>query len=301
MSTRYHQRLIPVIRHLEKNYMSPLNLQELATIANLSAFHFHRVFSAVTGETPKEMIRRLRLENAALDLYCTNRSVTEVALDYGFSSSQSLAKAFRQYYALTPSAIRDCQNYEQLKAILQNSKIGHTLRKSGHADSPVALHNADETSQRSHLIMETCHFEPGKLAYIRVTGPYGEGYDVATNQLYQWAGAKGLQECTCIFIYHDNPEITPAEKCRTDVCLMVPEGTDVSGPVELQDFPGGSYAVVRETITDQSQYGQVWQSLVDQVVNSQMEMDDRPCFELYHSYDKQNNHADVSFCNAVKV
>lgn len=148
--------------------------------------------------------------------------------------------------------------------------------------------------------METQYFEPTKLAYIRVTGPYGKGYEEPSTRLYQWAGMKGLAGNSCIFIYHDNPEITPDDKCRTDICLMVPDDTDVPAGLELQDFPGGQYAVMRQMVTDVSQYGKAWDTLMSEVVATGIENDNRPCFELYHSFDPQTQHADVSFCTAIK-
>ncbi|MCP4221452.1 MAG: helix-turn-helix transcriptional regulator [bacterium] len=50
-----------IIKHLDEK----LTLETLAKVALFSQFHFHRIFTAVTGETPKEFINRLRLEQAA--------------------------------------------------------------------------------------------------------------------------------------------------------------------------------------------------------------------------------------------
>lgn len=148
---------------------------------------------------------------------------------------------------------------------------------------------------RTEMLEERC------LAYIRVTGPYGENYEPAINQLCQWAESKGLSGCECLFIFHDNPEVTPADKCRTDLCLTVPPGTEGSQGIEIQRLPAGRYAAIRETVTDKSMYGKLWQQLMDEIAASGMEIDDRPCFELYHSYDEETGVADVSFYNAIKA
>ncbi len=149
--------------------------------------------------------------------------------------------------------------------------------------------------------MKTEHFEEKNLAYIRVTGPYGEGYDVASERLYGWAGSMGLAEGESIFIYHDNPELTPADKCRTDVCLAIPAGVTPPAGIELQTLPAGSYANLRKLVTDKSQYALYWQQLMTQVVDAELTVDNRPCFELYHSYDLKTHHADVSFCTSIKL
>ncbi|ANS85262.1 GyrI-like domain-containing protein [Vibrio scophthalmi] len=299
MRVDYHKRLLPVIRYLEQHFNEPLNLPEVASLANLSPYHFHRTFKAVQGETLADFIRRLRLEAAADALFKSKQPVINIALEFGFSSSQSLAKAFNQHFGVTPSAFRDCDDYTAFSTLAKNSKIGHTLRKIGNDPKECDSYTGPELTT-GNTIMETQNFEATKLAYVRVNGPYGVGYEEPSGRLYQWAGMKGLAGNTCIFIYHDNPEITPNEKCRTDICLMVPADTQVPSGIELQDFPGGQYAVMRQEITDFSQYPKLWDDLMRKVIESGVENDDRPCFELYHSFDPQTHHADVSFCTAIK-
>ncbi|KJY81802.1 AraC family transcriptional regulator [Vibrio galatheae] len=299
MRVDYQKRLLPVIRYLEQHFNQPLNLPEVAALANLSPYHFHRTFKAVQGETLADFIRRLRLAAAADELFKSKQPILNIALEFGFSSSQSLAKAFKQHYGVTPSEFRDCENYQQFAQLARNSKIGHTLRKNGNELAPGNSYTRSELTTWSNP-METQNFAATKLAYIRVTGPYGEGYEEPSGRLYQWAAMKGLADNTCIFIYHDNPEVTPNDKCRTDICLMVPQETDVPHGIELQDFPGGEYAVIRQNITENNQYVLAWDDLMSKVIESGIENDDRPCFELYHSYDPKTQHADVSFCTAIK-
>lgn len=300
MSVNYHTRLLPVVRHLETHFNEPLNLDKVAALACLSPYHFHRIFKAVMGETLNEYLRRLRLEAIASTLFYQKPSVTAIALEYGFSSSQSLAKAFRQHFGLTPSQVRDCVDLASFAQLLQHSKIGHTLRKNGHASDIEAPYTTDEPLTRS-IIMDTMSLAPGHLAYIRVTGPYGENYQPACEKLFGWAGPRGLAGNTCIFVYHDNPEITAAEKCRTDICLVLDEPVETAQGIELKSFDGGEYAFIRKTITNHSQYAPAWDELMGQLVKSGLDSDDRPCFELYHSCDDNTNVCDVSFCTAIKA
>ncbi|WP_299793235.1 GyrI-like domain-containing protein [uncultured Shewanella sp.] len=300
MRTDYQLRLKPVIRYLEQNFNQPLNLPEVAAKANISPYHFHRIFKAVTDETLAEYLRRLRLERIATDLFYKQISITELALNNGFSSSQSLAKAFKQRFGLTPSELRECESSEKLCQLMRNSKIGHTLRNIGNANELETPYHGD-IDQQGRVTMETTTIEAGTLAYIRVTGPYGQGYEEAMKKLCLWAGAKGVDCENAIFIYHDNPEITPDEKCRTDICFRVPADTEVSGQVELQAFPGGSYASIRKTVKQVNEYGQAWNELMKQVVDTGLESDERPCFELYHSFDPKTYVSDVSFCTAIKI
>ena len=80
---------------IEKNLAQKLTLEEIAHAASFSPYHFHRIFSAITGETLYQFILRLRLEKAA-GLLCqdVDRPVTDIALDVGFGSSATFARAF---------------------------------------------------------------------------------------------------------------------------------------------------------------------------------------------------------------
>ncbi|EGQ9040323.1 helix-turn-helix domain-containing protein, partial [Vibrio parahaemolyticus] len=161
MRVDYHQRLVPVIRYLEQHFNAPLNLLEVAALANLSPYHFHRTFKAVQGETLADFIRRLRLEAAADDLFKSKQPVLNIALEYGFSSSQSLAKAFKQHYGVTPTAFRDCKNYQQFSELARNSKIGHALRKNGNERALSDSYTDSELTTWSNN-METQNFDKAK-------------------------------------------------------------------------------------------------------------------------------------------
>ena len=248
-------------------------------------------------------MRRLRLENIARQLfYDSNANITALALEHGYASSQALAKAFRAHFGMSASALRACRDFEIWIETMQNSKIGHLLHKSGHAANAVngdtaPVINPQEPAMTSD--MQTTTLAPRTVAYIRVTGEYGKNYELATNRLYQWAGAHGLADGECLFIYLDSPEITPADKCRTDICLTVPEDTATGNGIEKQHLPGGSYALIRRTVSDPAQYRMYWEEIIAAIIAAQLEIDNRPCFELYHSYDAATSKADVSFCVAV--
>ncbi|WP_219593287.1 AraC family transcriptional regulator [Aeromonas salmonicida] len=282
----YRRRLIPVLRALERD--PDLSIEALADRACLSLYHFHRVFTAVAGETPGEMCRRLRMQRAAWQLCYTNASVTTIALGTGLASSQAFAKAFRRHYGCTPGAFRR-----------DKSKNGHLLSKDGHASDRLLPYAEDHSSARSNT-MKTIEMDARTLAYIRVTGPYGEGYDPVCGQLHQWASTRGLAQGEWIFIYHDNPEVTPPAQCRTDIGVTVPVGTVGAGEVEIQLIPAGRYAQSRYLITDRSQYGPRWQEHVGDIVAAGLAFGDGPCFELYHSVSNDPLRDDVSFCSSVQ-
>lgn len=302
MSNSYHNAVRLAIEVLEAHSPSdgPLKLEVLAQQVHLSPYHFHRIFKVVTGETPADYWRRLTLQKAANALFHQHDSITHIALDSGFQSSQSFSKAFRKHFGVTPSAVRGCQSLDDYVALMRNSKIGHRLRKVAHDGLTWQRDNALSNPTWS-IAMKTEKLPAFTLAYVRVVGPYGEGYDTAMGQLFHWFGGRGLPEGEVTFIYHDNPEITPADQCRTDVGLTVPEGTAGSGAVAIRQVPEASYATLRRAVTEPKQYAETWHELMAQVVSAELALADSPCFERYHSHDPATGHADVSFYVSIEV
>ncbi len=65
--------------YIESNIEKPMTLEELATVANFSKFHFNRIFQSIVGETPFQFILRVRIEKAAM-LILNNKkeSISEI-------------------------------------------------------------------------------------------------------------------------------------------------------------------------------------------------------------------------------
>ena len=114
--------------YVERRLGEPLRLDELAEVAAFSKYHFHRIFYAHVGETPMQFLTRLRLEKAVqLLVGNSDRTVTEVALDVGYSDMAAFSRAFRKNFGLSPSEYRSRRS--NLGIADSNSSIGE--RKLG--------------------------------------------------------------------------------------------------------------------------------------------------------------------------
>ncbi len=83
-----------------------LSLEEIASAAHLSPFHFARLFKKLTGATPHAYLASLRAARAQTLLAETDLPVTEVGARVGYMSSSHFARAFRQATGLSPRAYR---------------------------------------------------------------------------------------------------------------------------------------------------------------------------------------------------
>jgi AraC-like DNA-binding protein len=91
-----------VRQHLEE----PQSVAQLADVARLSPVHFRSRFRKETGLTPSEFVVREKIEEAKKRLTHPDQTVTAVAFDLGFSTSQYFATVFRHYTGVSPSRFR---------------------------------------------------------------------------------------------------------------------------------------------------------------------------------------------------
>jgi len=91
---------------MDRAYAQPLDVPALARIALVSEAHFIRTFRAAFGETPHRYLQRRRVERAMFLLRSTDRSVTDVCFDVGFSSLGTFSRTFRDIVGETPSEYR---------------------------------------------------------------------------------------------------------------------------------------------------------------------------------------------------
>jgi AraC-like DNA-binding protein len=88
--------------HVDRHYADPLEVREMARIAGLSKFHFHRLFTATYGITPAAYVSQRRVERAQDLLRATTLSVTEVCHAVGFTSLGSFSTRFKEVVGETP-------------------------------------------------------------------------------------------------------------------------------------------------------------------------------------------------------
>lgn len=285
----YQTRINRAMDYIGAHLNQGLRLEDLARVACFSPFHFHRIFAAMAGETLGDHIRRRRLEAAAILLRDRpEEPVTEIALSCGFQSPAAFSRSFGDRFGMSPSRWRNGGHLSWSNPGKAGSKGGKAESKQGKASPTVSGYNASfnlTTKRRRRRTMDITIKElPGyHLAYMRYIGPYGPGVSKHWEAFRKWRRARGLVGAgsVALGISHDDPSITPPDKCRYDACVTVEAGFKAEGGVNLADISGGKYAVLRFRGTDR-QIGEAWNSIYrDWLPESGFQCDDRPCFELY--------------------
>lgn len=100
------RRVAEVARYLDIAYAEPITLEQMAELANLSRFHFIRVFRQVVGENPRAYLIAARLRAAADRLMETREPVISVALNSGFNDISHFTNSFRRAFGVSPRQLR---------------------------------------------------------------------------------------------------------------------------------------------------------------------------------------------------
>jgi AraC family transcriptional regulator len=223
------ERVNRAIDHVVGNLHRPIRLAEVARVAALSPFHFHRVFRSLTGEPLGEFIRRLRLERALfLMSHAPKRPLTEIALDCGFSSPSDFSRSFKRRYGSAPSAF-DLMAWRAS----QRRELGDAAASDGHhLREPLT---AGENPDGFEVVLRD--LPARSVAYIRVCDPYrGSGVPEAAERLVAWAEARGLADGQWLGYQWDDPEIVALQDCRYDVALEC-GSFEPEGEIGRFDFP----------------------------------------------------------------
>jgi len=92
--------------YINEKYSENISVRDIASVIALSPSHFSRIFKKETGLTPQEYLIRVRLDRAKSFLLRSRKSVTEIALQCGFSSSAHFSSSFIKRFGKTPSEFK---------------------------------------------------------------------------------------------------------------------------------------------------------------------------------------------------
>ena len=98
----YINELKRAIDYIEDNLDKDINFEIVAKEIGMSAFYFHRIFSAVIGVSPTTYIRNRRLTVAAQEISKNNENILDIALKYGFESHEAFSRAFKNFHGVVP-------------------------------------------------------------------------------------------------------------------------------------------------------------------------------------------------------
>ncbi len=234
----------------------PPNLDEVAQLSAFSKFHFHRLFKQFTGETLNQFTKRIRLERAAFILmFHKDRTITDVALSCGFSTSQNFSTAFKKYFNITPKAYKENKGCQGV--------IVH---------DPLVVAKYD---------IELIYIDSFKVVYERNFGTYSnENFNIKRKKV----SSKHPNE-KCIGIFWDDPTITLGNSCRYDYGYIINSNAEYK-EVATQTIEANRYIVLTLNIDniDTIDSVKIWDYLyTNWLLRHGYIPDTLFCFETIHS------------------
>jgi AraC-like DNA-binding protein len=136
-----NRRVLRARDAMDRAYAEPLDIRAVAAVAHISEAHFIRTFRAVFGETPHRYLQRRRVERSMFLLRETDRSVTDICFDVGFTSRGTFSRTFREIVGEAPSEYRVrhgpmvVPNCYQLAATRPVGVAGAAMRSSNFGDA----------------------------------------------------------------------------------------------------------------------------------------------------------------------
>ena len=216
----YFKAINCAVEYINEHLNEPINLYDLAGVANISNFHFHRIFKALMSESPGEYIQRLRLEKAVFKLQTTRQTILEIAEQTGYQSSYALSKAFKKRFGISPAVFR---------------------KQSAHLSVPV------ETTAFIRIEPEIREVTDKQVITVRVTNPFINtgAFVLAWSKLFRFAGVNGIpdSEHEYFTLSRDFSTITRPDLYRSYVCVTARPDIKPKGEFGKQTIHGGLYAV----------------------------------------------------------
>ncbi|QAX85356.1 AraC family transcriptional regulator [Pseudomonas sp. DTU12.3] len=261
----YTQRFNAVLAYIEAHLEGDLSIHALSQVANFSAFHFHRQFSAFVGVPVSRYVQLMRLRRAAHRLSATGPySILDAAADAGFDSPEAFSRAFKRDFGMAPSAFRKAANWQHWNAVFA---IPHFSRS---------------------VIMQTriVDFASVRVAALEHHGPPGL-VNESVRTFIEWrmhSGQSPVATSRTFGIPYGNPDTTPAQDFRFAVCGEIDEAVAPNEfGVHERVIAAGRYVVVRHTGSPDHIGESIYPIYRDWLPASGEELRDQPLFFHYLS------------------
>jgi len=291
-NSEYTRRIDRVIDYLRGNLDRPVKLKELAKVACFSEFHFHRIFGAVAGETLKSFATRLRLEKAARLLRFSNQSLTDIALECGFSSSATFSRAFRSVYDTSPSQFRKTGEIKKRK-----------IRKAIYTGQDYVL-PMSAAEKKAAFPVRLIDLPERHVAYIRVTDAFEMDRVLAAfKTMVAWAKSREIFSRGMLFgMTVDDPDVTPKHLYRYEVCLATESPFECAEGMSKLRLPAMRYAATRVS-GDIRTVATAWDYMIRSwLIQSAFEPEHAPALEVF--MDKENatdwSHFELELCLPIR-
>jgi AraC family transcriptional regulator len=109
-----YRRMSIARNYIEEHYLQEISLDQLASLAMTSKYHFLRCFKEIYRCSPYQYVLQKRLQHGAQLLFEKGNSLTEVALETGFTDRRAFNKAFKKAFGVLPSTYKEDRSQKSI-------------------------------------------------------------------------------------------------------------------------------------------------------------------------------------------
>lgn len=264
-----------IIQHFDEN----ISVKDVAKHFHFSEYYFCRCFKEATGESVYELINRLKMDQSAVDIKLEkSRPITEIGLDYGYSSS-NYSSAFRKHHSISPAEFRKSTN----------------VTKMPNPFYPEGLSGFDTFDDYANRI-EIRELEDFSVICERVIGSYIDLKEKWPQFVYKY---KDYIKADTLFIerFYDDPTISNLNNCIYDIC-MTEDDSCAAGIYTI--IKGGKFAVYRYEGRIQDIFCMVQGVFGTWLPQSGYIMDKRYGLNIYQKIDGNSEYVTMDLCIPIK-
>ncbi len=270
-----HQSIDYIIQHLDGD----LSIEDVADHFHFSKFYFCRSFKEVTGESVYAFIKRLKMDQSAIDIKLRkDKPITEIGLDYGYSSS-NYSSAFRKHHNAAPAEFRKSIEVKGMA----NPFYPEALSDFG------SLEDYDRKIKIQELPDFLVIYERMIGNYVEIKGKWADFLEKNKDKI--------KADTLLIERFYDDPAITGLNSCICDICMTTKEPAGLNNVTTVK---GGKFATYRFEGKIQDIFCTIQGIFSLWLPASAYEMDKRYGLNIYREIDIENERVAMDLCIPVK-
>ncbi len=271
-----NQSIDYILEHLNEN----ITVKNVAGHFHFSEFYFSRLFKAETGESVYAFIKRLKMDQSAIDMKLKNsKSVTDIGLDYGYSSS-NYSSAFKKHHSVSPVEFRKSANAERVSNPFNPEKI-HIFKTYDDYAAGIKIEELADV----------------RVIYERTIGDYWELKEKWIRFMETYKDCFNA-DTLLIERFYDDPSIASPNSCICDLCISADK--EIYAQEKMATIKGGRFATYRfegrvsDIFCTLQGIFRVW------LPKSDYEMDERYGLNIYRKVNLDDDLVVMDLCIPIK-
>ena len=264
------------------NMEEEIAVDDVAKHCGYSKYHLMRMFKEDTDEALYQFMKRVRLERSAWRLKVEkDKSVAEIGIDYGYSSS-NFATAFKKHLNISPVDFR-----KRSEQMVEQSSFAHGI--------------SIDALEKSENLITVEKLDSFLVVYERKKGNY---HDLPEQWRKFIKKYEHLSSADTIYMEStiDDPSITDEDRCMYELCQTIspahPALKEDSG-ILTHNFEGGKYAVYHYKGFPQFLFMVYQEVFCRWLSKTGNQLDNRPIFDIYRNI-REDGYMEIDICFPLK-